>query len=313
MRKIAFLYATFGAMLTVSLASVPARAQFYVASNGTGIACTIDAPCRTFQAAHNAAVAGREIKCLTAGDFAEVIITKSITIDCMDVGGAIIASGHAVAVNTPGLIVTLRGLDLQGVGLGPTAVDFAMNGELHVENCRIAGWQDGGLAKGIAFHPGAGTSSLFVIDSIVDNNGLAGSGGGIMVEPTGAATVNVVIQGTKVTSNTYGILADGTQSTGQIQVQIKDSAIAGNNTGVQASSGPAPTGISLFNSMVVNNQYGVAALGPQGFAILDRTAIQASGVQAIFTTRGGAVFSYGNNPINNNAALGDSTTVIGLR
>jgi hypothetical protein len=107
-------------------------------------------------------------------------------------------------------------------------------------------------------------------------------------------------------------LADGTHGTGQIQVLIKDSAIAGNNTGVQASSGPAPTGISLFNSMVVNNQYGVAALGSQGFAILDRTAIQASGVQAIFTTRGGAVFSYGNNPINNNAAPGDSTTVIGL-
>jgi len=312
MTKIVLLSAGFTAMLTVALPSVPARAQFYVSKDGTGTACTLAAPCRTFQAAHDAAVAGREIKCLTPGDFAEVIITKSITIDCTDVGGAIIASGHAVEVNTPGLVVTLRGLDLQGVGLGPTAVDFIQNGELHVENCRIAGWQDGGLGKGIAFHPGAGTSALFVIDSIVDNNGLSTSGGGIMVEPTGSATVSVVIQGTKVTKNTNGIIADASGSTGPVQVQIKDSVIANNGTGVYAVSGPAPNFISISNSMSVGNQYGVAAGGPQGGVILDRTTIQASTVQAIYTAGGGVVFSYGNNPINNNAALGASPIVIGL-
>jgi len=35
-------------------------------------------------------------------------------------------------------------------------------------------------------------------------------------------------------------------------------------------------------------------------------------VQAIYTAGGGVVFSYGNNPINNNAALGASPIVIGL-
>jgi hypothetical protein len=46
--------------------------------------------------------------------------------------------------------------------------------------------------------------------------------------------------------------------------------------------------------------------------ILDRTTIQASTSQAVITSAGGVVFSYGNNSINDNGVLGISPTVIGL-
>ena len=51
------------------------------------------------------------------------------------------------------------------------------------------------------------------------------------------------------------------------------------------------------------------ATGGGGAVILDRTTIQGSTVQAVFTNGDGSVFSYGNNPINDNAALGVTPTV----
>jgi hypothetical protein len=56
----------------------------------------------------------------------------------------------------------------------------------------------------------------------------------------------------------------------------------------------------------------IGAGGSLAVVILDRTTIQASTTQALFSGRGSAIYSYGNNPINDNAALGASLTVIGL-
>jgi hypothetical protein len=316
MRKIALPCASLAAMLTVALPSVSAQAQFYVASNGSGTACTLAAPCRTFQAAHDAAVSGREIKCLTAGDYAEVIVTKSITIDCTGTGGAIIASGNAVTVHasTPGLVVTLRGLDLQGVGLGPAAVDFAASGELHVENCRIAGWQDGGVGKGIAFHPGSGTGTLFILDSIIEYNGLSASGGGIVVEPTGSASANVTIQGAKVGSNTYGIFANGMGSTGQIIVQIKDSAVA-NSTfdGISAYTAHSTTAIVVdHSSSLLNGGNGILSQGSGGIVIHGNSTVMSNGT-GLKTESGGSIFSYQNNQLTGNVTDGAPTAVFSVK
>src|SRR5262249_24105549 len=97
------------------------------------------------------------------------------------------------------------------------------------------------------------------------------------------------------------------------QVQISDSIIANNaNTGVSAQSGSALAAVSLSNSKVVENQTGIAASGAQAVVILDRTTVQANTAQALSGTGGSAIFSYGNNPINDNGALGTSPTVIGL-
>src|SRR2546423_15439728 len=82
MRKIALLSASLGAMLACMLPTMPAHAQFWVASFGSGTTCSRASPCATFQAAHNAATAGAGIACVDAVDYGRVIITKSITIDC---------------------------------------------------------------------------------------------------------------------------------------------------------------------------------------------------------------------------------------
>jgi hypothetical protein len=314
---IPLLCASLAAMLAGAL-SMPARAQFYVANNGTGTACTLAAPCRTLQAAYIAASASSfvpEIKCLTAGDYAEMIVTTSVTVDCTGTGGAIIASGTAVAINgTTPVVVTLRGLVLQGVGLGPTAVAFNGSGELHVENCRISGWQGHGIGIGIDFHPASGANTLAVIDSIFDFNGLSASGGGIVVQPTGSASAHAVIEGSKFTSNTYGIFANGMGTTGIIIVQIKDTVVA-NSTfdGISAFTSNTITSVTVdHSSSLLNGGNGILSQGAGGFVNLANSTVM-SNVMGLKTLNGGSIVSYQNNQLSGNVTDGAATAVVSVK
>ena len=75
------------------LHATPALAipETWVASNGGGVACTSAAPCANFQTAHLATDPGGIIKCVDAGNFGTVGITKSITIDCTGTNGGIVS------------------------------------------------------------------------------------------------------------------------------------------------------------------------------------------------------------------------------
>src|ERR1700744_3577463 len=56
-------------------------------------ACSRTAPCKTFAGAISKTAVNGEINCLDAGGFDTVTITKSITIDCHEIPGAIQNSG----------------------------------------------------------------------------------------------------------------------------------------------------------------------------------------------------------------------------
>src|SRR6266567_3363289 len=81
--------------------------------------CSRTAPCKTFAGAISKTASAGEIDCLDPGGFGQVTITKSITINCDQVGGILGSSGSAVVINGSGIVVTLRSLDIQGVNLGP--------------------------------------------------------------------------------------------------------------------------------------------------------------------------------------------------
>src|SRR6187401_3237947 len=113
--------------LAAMIATTPAHAQAvrtWVSGVGDDLnPCSRTAPCKTFAGAISKTQAGGEINCLDPGGFGTVTITKSITIDCEDTQGSILASGtNGVNVNdsatvTPNTIkVTLRGLSINGAG-----------------------------------------------------------------------------------------------------------------------------------------------------------------------------------------------------
>src|SRR5437016_13627207 len=88
--------------------------------------CSRTAPCKTFPGAISKTAAGGEINCLDPGGFGGVTITKAITIACEGVTAGVLVSGtNAIVVQAgPSDNVTLRGLDINGLGTGSTASAF---------------------------------------------------------------------------------------------------------------------------------------------------------------------------------------------
>jgi hypothetical protein len=295
--------------LTLAAAATPALAgTTYLSRTGSGATCTLAAPCTSMNLAVGLAGANGEVICLDKGNYGGVTITQFVTISCGD--GLWEAPGSFVMVTTPSFSgASIEGLIADGAGLSPFAANIVVNGGGLVILRRVRiGNNPGGGNHGVVFQPN-GPATLHITDSVFYSNG----GAGLLIQPTGSASVQAAITRTAFESNNLGIVADETKSTGQVQVQVNDSVVANNtNTGVSAQAGSALVVVSLSNSKVVGNQTGVAASGSLGVVILDRTTVQANTVQALSSTGGSAIYSYGNNPINDNGALGSSPTVIGL-
>src|SRR3981081_2388582 len=105
--------------------------------------CSRTAPCKTFAGAISKTASPGEIDCLDPGGFGAVTITKSITIDCRETLGGVLVSGtNAIIVNdgTFAATVTIRGLDIDGLGTSLSGISFVAGKALHVEETKIYGF-----------------------------------------------------------------------------------------------------------------------------------------------------------------------------
>jgi len=99
------------AVLVSLLPAAPALALnqvSFMSAAGSGTACTLAAPCVSFQAAHDRNRTVRRIVCLDGGLFANAILTKSITIDCAGTA----ASVGQLTVDGSSISVTIRNLTI---------------------------------------------------------------------------------------------------------------------------------------------------------------------------------------------------------
>src|SRR5262249_32325336 len=127
-------------------------------------------PCKTFAGAISKTAAGGIINCLDPGGFGGVTITKSITLDCSETLGSILATFSAINVPTAGITVILRNLDIEGIGLGTIGVNVTGGAIVKVEHCRIMQFTQ----QGINFAPSGGPGTLIVSDSEIFQNSLQG-------------------------------------------------------------------------------------------------------------------------------------------
>src|SRR5262249_41744504 len=188
--KASLLFVVIGLCMP-TLNSDPARAQAtrtWVSGVGDDAnPCSRTVPCKTFAGAISRTAASGIINCLDPGGFGAVTITKSITIDCSETFAGVLAAGtNAININGSGIVVILRGLDIEGVGTGLIGVNVIQAGRVHVEKCKIFGFSSG-AEQGIRHVPSGG-GSLFVTDSVISENGL-----GILVDP-GAGSSLVTLQ-----------------------------------------------------------------------------------------------------------------------
>ena len=302
-----------GTILVILLNATSVQAQAtrtWVSGLGDDVnPCSRTAPCKTFAGAFSKTTPSGIINCLDNAGFGAITITRSITIDCRPfLGGVLAALTNGINVNGAGVVVHLRGLDIEGVGTGLIGVNFINGAQLNIEDSKIFGFQSGS-AMGIKFAPPAGVNAkLHVTNTIVANNGTSTLNGGIFVQPVGSEIAHVSLTRVQLLSNTDGLRADGTGGTGQIRVSIRDSVAAGNiNTGIASISTGALTRITIANSSVSGNSTGLLADGPQAAMLLTGVTSMANDI-GISAVNQAQTFSYTNNFFHANISVNGMPT-----
>ena len=312
----------------LALTAAPAQAQAtrtWVSGVGDDAnPCSRTAPCKTFAGAISKTAAGGEINCLDPGGYGAVTITKSITIDCEDTQGSILASGtNGVNVNdsatvTPNSIrVILRGLSINGAGttLGLSGVNFISGASLTIEDCIIQHFGTS-PAAGVRIAP-AGSAVVRILNSHIVDNSIAGTGGGVFVQPAVNGNAKIEVENTQMTGNTHAAFrVDTTGNTGGSGViaSISNSLLSGSTSGIIANqpAGTAPITIMVSDSVIANNvSFGIISSGTGARVRVGGSTITNSGTAAL-AAGGSAINTYGNNQINGNATSDGTLTAVPL-
>ena len=268
--------------------------------------CSRTAPCKTFAGAIVKTAPSGEISVLDPGGFGALTITKSISLTNDGVGeaGVLVSGTNGIVVAAgPNDVVNLRGLVIDGIGTGLSGIQFNSGAALHVQNCVIKNFIG---AAGIAFTPNV-TAQLHVSNTVVSNNGVGGSGGGVLVANlnAGAAQVFATLSHVRVEGNNgFGIKFDGTTGTGAIHGTIQDSVSAGNSgNGIWGTAVSTGVLISVNSSAAVNNA-GTGVLSNGSALVLLNNSVMTGNGTGVNFTGGGTLLSYKNNSIDSNTTNG---------
>ena len=312
-----FRTATLSAALLIALGCPLAHGlqRAFVVSTGNDAnaasGCTPALPCRSFQAAHDVVDPGGEVVALDTAGFGQVAISKSVSI----IGNPgtspsiSVASGEGVYINAPGVKVTLRNLNFNGVG-GDKGLSLLQGDSLTIENCVFANFAYAGV----------------VITSHVDNPAVRiantisrGNSYGVIVQ----GKSNVDISDSHLVGNEGGVGLLVWPDLGVADVAVSDTVLSGNGSGIaNFSSGNATARTSLTRVTASNNAVKGLENGANGATA---TAILTIGSSMVANNgrafengaaNGGVATleSLGNNMMRNNTNLsqGSSTLVPGL-
>jgi hypothetical protein len=302
-----------GLALAAALTAAPAQAQnarsFVSPTGSDAAACTLAAPCRTLAAAYTKTNASGEIAVLGTAGYGGLTIAKAISIvnpGGFEAGITVSSGGTGIIINAgTSDAVSLRGLSIDGGGVGANGIQFNSGASLTVANSVIRHM----TGDGIDFFSTTATSALTVSNSLVADNG----SNGIALVPTGSATA--VFNRVEANNNVeHGIIADGTSSasTNTINVTVSDSVAAGNGNGLVArtQTGHAPTSLMVSHSVAANNGTGVSGEGTGG-AIVRLANSTLTGNSVGFSVGGSSVVaSYSENYIDGNGSNTGSLTPV---
>ena len=273
MRRIALLALAIG-FLAPFLATAPANAQAtrtWVSGVGDDAnPCSRTAPCKTFAGAISKTAPAGEINCIDPGGFGGVTITKSITLNCSStIGSVLVAGTNGIVIAAAATDnVVLRNIQVQGLNSGLAGVKILTAATVTIENCVITEFTQQGISDART----AGSTKLFVRNTVIHNN----AGAGIGLAATGPN--NVVLDDVSSTNNLSGLTAAFGNN-----VVVQHSVFSNNSSnGVQTDSGGT---INVDGSAISHNGTGASATG----------TIRLSNSTITFNLAGGSFTSYGNN------------------
>jgi hypothetical protein len=256
--------------------------------------CSRTAPCKTFAGAISKTAAGGEISVLDPGGYGAVTINKSLTINGNGTLAGILAAGtNGIIVNAGANdVVTLKDLDIDGVGTGVNGIRYLAGKALHVQHTFISGFTGKGIDVALT------NSGQLFTDEVFINRCAVG------IRTT--TTLNFlfgVINRTQI----IGTSSDGIQAQTGSRLTVRDSI-----SSLSAASGINITtgaGVNLENVLLDKNNIGLNQNNPGGNT-------QISGVMITNNNTGilnaaGSVLSFGNNRVNGNAVNGAPTSTPG--
>jgi ribosomal protein S11 len=220
--------------------------------------CSRTAPCKTFAGAISKTANGGEINCLDPGGFGGVTIGKSLTIKCHYTEGGVLVSGtNAIVINATATdSVTLRGLDINGIGVGAqtslSGVKVLSAARVNILDSQIYRFQ-----SGVTIAP---TSSQ--TRTVLKNNHIHDNGIGVINAP-GNNTIqftSAVLRYNDIQHNTCGVV-------------VSSQGTNGSTPAAASSCGTAAAGaiskiatVGLYHNGINFNGFGVFTRGASATA-----------------------------------------------
>jgi hypothetical protein len=284
------------ALLVLALSSIASAQATRTWVSGVGDdanPCSRTAPCKTFAGAISKTAINGEIDCLDPGGFGAVTITKSITIDCDQVGGILPGVTNAININAAGGTVTIRSLDLQGVGNGVNGVNIIAATAVHLVDMNIYGFTGNGVNVGVTATLALSMQNVNIHEC---SNGVftSASGGGIVV----SADLDRV----SVWNCVNGINAQNGS-----RLQVHGSTFFANTNGISQTQTTTGSQVTVVNSAFSTHS---------GSALLSAASCSMGVATSVFTgngtalnTGGGSIQSDGHNIVFGNAANGSATAI----
>jgi hypothetical protein len=261
--------------------------------------CSRTAPCKTFAGAISKTAAGGEINTLDGGGFGAVTITKSITIKNEGgfTAGVLVANTNAIVISA-GVAdkVTLKGLDINGVGVTPpqtslTGVKVLQAKTVHIINSEIYKFQ-----AGVAVVPSGANTRVLISHSHIHDNGV-----GVFDGPGTAGGTNAIttVRDSLIADNVCGTAASAFGANGGTP-----------NAATDCGAAPASSGLNnvaqilLSHNLVNDNGQGVYVRGGNATSEISYNEITANTVFGLHRVDGGHIktFTPGTNTLSDNAA-----------
>ncbi|MGC2236573.1 MAG: hypothetical protein WA584_10455 [Pyrinomonadaceae bacterium] len=298
MNKIKFAFQAFAIVGLFFAFSTLANAQAtrtWVSGVGDDVnPCSRTAPCKTFAGAISKTATNGEINCLDPAGYGAVTITKSLTIDCEDTQGSILASlTTGIIVNGANVDVRIRGISINGAGNGINCIRVLGSGTVKLTLDEVV--CSGFTTHGVSIETSTGSSKIVIWNSSFRNI----TGNGINSFVTGAGSTTVAVDSSLFAYCGVGVNL-GVASVGS----IVDSTVTNNTTGIQAAGGTSF--LNAVGNQITHNGTGVSALSSStiriGNNLVTGNGTGLSGTN-IFTWGGNQVDGNTSNGTNNGAAL----------
>src|SRR5215831_13777375 len=186
MRNINLLGALAIVLLGTTLMSAQAT-RTWVSGVGDDVnPCSRTAPCKTFAGAISKTAPAGEINVLDPGGFGAVTITKSITISSIGFEAGVLVSGtNGIVISAAATDqITLKGLDIEGLGTGIDGVRILAAAAVNILNCQIHHFTSAGV-NSLSTTAGG---RVLIKDSIITQNQF-----GVNIQGNGVQNVGTIV------------------------------------------------------------------------------------------------------------------------